>query len=176
MEAVLTGRLCRVRAYCNDDARTIRSLANDFFVSQWLTRRFPFPYTQGDAERWIARATGEQLGRHFAIEVEGELAGGAGYEPCLDERSGTAEFGYWLGRRFWGRGIATEAARMLSDYLLRRGALRRLEAGVFAPNVASARVLEKCGFSLEGRLRALYVDRQGQVQDALLFGRVASGP
>jgi hypothetical protein len=81
---------------------------------------------------------------------------------------GTALFDYRLGRP---RGIATEAARMLSDFALQGGSLRRLEATVFAPNVASAKVLTKCGFTLQGRSPGFYVDRSGAVCDGLLFGR-----
>jgi RimJ/RimL family protein N-acetyltransferase len=85
---------------------------------------------------------------------------------------GTARFGYWLGRAFWGRGVATEASRLLSDYALTVGGLRRIEATVFTENVASARVLEKSGFALEGTLRAFYLDRSDKVCDALLYARI----
>jgi RimJ/RimL family protein N-acetyltransferase len=114
---------------------------------------------------------GRRARANLAIEVEGAIAGGIAVEPREDERSGTALFGYWLGRSYWGRGIATEAARLLSDFALQSGGLRRLEATVFAPNTASARVLEKCGFTLEGRSREMYLDRGGAVCDGLLFGR-----
>jgi RimJ/RimL family protein N-acetyltransferase len=53
--------------------------------------------------------------------------------------------------------------------------LRRLDASVFAPNTASARILEKCGFSLEGTLRGFYLDRRGEICDALMFARLRSG-
>jgi len=78
-----------------------------------------------------------------------------------------------LGRDYWGRGIATDAALTLSDAALRGRQLRRLEARVFAPNIASARVLEKSGFTLEGRLRAYYLDRENKVCDALSYVRFA---
>jgi RimJ/RimL family protein N-acetyltransferase len=81
-------------------------------------------------------------------------------------------FGYWLGRAHWGRGIATEAAQMLADHALNAGGMRRLEASVFVENRASIRVLEKCGFTLEGRLRSLYLDRDGGVSDAFLYAKL----
>lgn len=141
-------------------------------VARWMARRFPHPYTRSDAEEWIASAPSRAAGSSFAIEVDGALAGGIGFEPLSGERSGTATFGYWLGRDYWGRGVATDAAQMLSDHALRDGGLRRLEATVFAPNRASARVLEKCGFVLEATLPAYYVDRDEAVCDGLLYGRV----
>lgn len=148
------------------------AVANDFMVARWMTRAFPHPYTVRDADFWIAHAMRDPRGRVYAIEVDGVVAGGIGIEPFGGERSGTAAFGYWLGRAYWGRGIATDAARTLSDDALANGNLRRLDARVFAPNVASARVLEKAGFRLEATLRAFYLDRENNVCDALAFARL----
>ena len=140
-----------------------------------MTHRFPHPYTIGDAEQWVAHAVTQTAGTYLVIEVDGALAGGLGIEPLDSEREGVAMFGYWLGRSYWGRGIATEAAALLADYALTEGGLRRLEASVFVQNLASARVLEKCGFALEGRLRSVYVDRDGAVCDAFLYAKLKSG-
>ncbi len=159
-----------MRPYRAGDAGALCTVADDHMVARWMTRRFPHPYTRADAEEWIAIAASLPLS--CAIEVDGELAGGVGVEELGGERSGTGAFGYWLGREFWGRGIGTDAARTLSDHALRDGGLRRLEATVFAPNAASARVLEKCGFALEARLAAYYLDRNDAVCDGLLYGRV----
>jgi RimJ/RimL family protein N-acetyltransferase len=167
----VTGKLCRLRPYRSGDASALCAVADDFEVARWMVRRFPHPYTLRDAEEWIAIAMADARGQIFAIEVDGAIAGGITVEPLGAERTGTALFGYWLGRAYWGRGIATEAARMLSDFALQSGDLRRLEATVFGPNAASARVLEKCGFTLEGRSPELYLDRSGAVCDGLLFGR-----
>jgi ribosomal-protein-alanine N-acetyltransferase len=166
----LSGEFCRLRPYRAGDAGALRSVADDFMVARWMTRRFPHPYTRADAEEWIGIATSAPLS--LAIEVEGSLAGGIGVEQFGGERGGTAMFGYWLGRDYWGRGIGTDAARTLTDHALRDRGLRRLEATVFVPNVASARVLQKCGFTLEATLPAYYVDRNDAVCDGLLYGRV----
>ena len=50
---------------------------------------------------------------------------------------------------------------------------RRAEANVFAPNKASARVLEKCGYTLEARLRSSYLQRDGSPCDELIYGRLS---
>lgn len=170
----MNGELCRLRPYRNGDANALCAVANDFEVVRWMTRRFPHPYALCDAEEWIAFAMADARKQILAIEVDDVIAGGIAVEPLEGERNGTALFGYWLGRAYWGRGIATEAARLLSDFALQSGDLRRLEATVFAPNVASGRVLEKCGFTLEGRSPQLYIDRSGAVCDGLIFGRTRS--
>jgi RimJ/RimL family protein N-acetyltransferase len=50
---------------------------------------------------------------------------------------------------------------------------RRLEATVFAPNVASAKILASAGFTFEAKIHAMYLDRDDVVHDGLLYGRLA---
>ena len=170
---VLEGALCRVRRYRSDDVDALAALAADPLVSRWMTAGFPHPYTREDAESFIAGATAQSPPQHFAIEAGGEYAGGTGLMPLTGENRGVARFGYWLGRRFWGRGIATDAARVLTRYGLTTAGFRRLEATVFAPNTASSRVLEKCGYTLEARLRETYVQRDGSVCDGFVYAYLA---
>ena len=151
-------------------------IADDPAVTRWMTASFPYPYTREDGENWVALAMAHDPPQHFVIEVDGAFAGAIGIIPQDGEHAGSAIFGYWIGRRFWGHGIATDAARTLARHALRERGLRRLEASVFAPNAASARVLEKAGFTLEGRMRESYVERDGTVCDALLYARLYADP
>ena len=170
----LRGFLCRLRPYRDEDVEALRALADDPLVARWMTAGFASPYTEAAARGWIAAARSDLPSRHFAIEVEGAFAGGAGLEPLAGERAGVAVLGFWLGRCYWGRGIATDAAQTLAAYGLETWKLRRLQASVFAPNLASARVLEKAGFTCEARLRNAYVQRDGTVCDELLYARLGS--
>jgi [ribosomal protein S5]-alanine N-acetyltransferase len=169
----LDGAVCRLRPYRLDDVGALRTLADDPLVARWMTARFPSPYTEADARVWIEAAIVDVPPHHFAIEVDGALVGGAGIDPLRGEHSGAAVFGYWLGRPYWGRGIATDAARTLSDHALRLRGFRRLQASVFAPNRASARVLEKAGFTLEARFREALVQRDGSICDELVYARLS---
>ena len=72
------------------------------------------------------------------VTVDGEVAGNIGSWTAEGKR----EVGYWIDRAFWGRGVATEA---LSAFLCLEQT-RPLYAGVAKHNVASIRVLQKCGF------------------------------
>jgi RimJ/RimL family protein N-acetyltransferase len=171
---MLTGALCRLRQYREDDARTLVRLADDFEVARWMSQRFPHPYTIDAARAWLAKAVLEAPVDNFAIEVDGALAGGAGVHPHTGERHGVAEFGYWLARAYWGRGIATEAAQLVTAYGHRQRQLRRLEAHILAPNIASARVLEKSGFIREAVLRQAYSERDGTVVDGALYASLTA--
>ena len=77
-----------------------------------------------------------------AIEVDSEVAGNIGSW----EQDGKQLVGYWLGRKFWGRGLATAA---LGEFVNELG-VRPLHAWVATSNVGSIRVLEKCGFAEVG--------------------------
>ena len=161
--------LISIRAYALADAATLTEIANDEEVSRYMTQAFPYPYTLDDARVWLSTASLERPIDNFAIEVDGVLAGGVGLRLATGEGSGVAEIGYWLGRAFWNRGLATEAVAKCVEYAFDVRRLRRLEAYVFAPNVTSARVLEKCNFSREGVLREAVICRDGTVADAWLY-------
>ena len=66
--------------------------------------------------------------------------------PTADMRSQWAEVGYCLSRAFWGRGIMTEALSAVIDFLIGKVGFLRIEAKHATENVASGRVMEKCGF------------------------------
>jgi [ribosomal protein S5]-alanine N-acetyltransferase len=157
-----------LRPWRTGDEPALAEIANNRKI--WINLRdlFPHPYTLRDAQTWVAQTAGEDPTRNFAVETESRLAGGIG----LDLKSGnsrlTAQVGYWLGESFWGRGLAAEALRAVTDYAFARFDLRRLEAGVFEWNPASTRVLEKCGFSLEGRLLKA-ATKDGKTIDVLLY-------
>jgi RimJ/RimL family protein N-acetyltransferase len=106
----------------------------------------------------------------FCIEVNDAAVGGIGIHLGIDVHRHTAELGYWLGEEFWARGIMTEAVGAFSDFCFDTFSLRRIYAEPFANNPASARVLEKAGFTLEGRLKS-NVFKDGKLLDSLLYAR-----
>jgi RimJ/RimL family protein N-acetyltransferase len=143
----------------------------------WLNMRdlFPHPYTRAHADGWVAlnRARTGPV-RHFAIEVGGVAVGSCGFDPLDDERRITAEIGYWLAKPHWGKGLATVALARVTRYAFDTLPLERLQAHVYDWNPASARVLEKCGYTLEGRLRRAVI-KDGRVGDALVYARLRQG-
>ena len=138
------------------------------------TLNIPYPYTEGDADWWLSRRMEAMRGQlnetTFAIrEGGGKLIGSIGAEGFSPGLSHKAEIGYWLAKPFWGQGVMTETVRAFVDYALTELELLRLTAHVFEGNVASARVLEKNGFKLEGKLRKHFI-KDGEFIDARLYG------
>ena len=169
---LLQGKLCAVRPWRVEDAQSLASEANNRKIWRNVRDAFPHPYTLDDARAWLeASAAAGEASTNFAIEVGGRAVGGIGYRPLDDVHRRSADFGYWLGESFWGRRIATEAARMFAEYIFESTNLVRLEARVYAWNPASARVLEKAGFEFEGR-RVKGCFKDGEFVDELIYARV----
>jgi RimJ/RimL family protein N-acetyltransferase len=159
---------CVVRPWQVADVDSLARHANDRGVWLNLRDRFPHPYTRADAEHWIAFAAAQAPQTNFAITVADEAVGGLGLTLHEDVERCSAEVGYWLGRAYWGKGLATAALRGLTAYAFRAHSLNRVYALPFADNAASVRVLEKAGFRREGRLRRSAL-KDGVVKDQFVY-------
>jgi [ribosomal protein S5]-alanine N-acetyltransferase len=154
------------------DKPALIELLNDPDIYE-RTFRIPFPYTEADAEAFLARvATAtDQHGQpaHFAIRTGNDtLIGGCGLNDFEVGKSHRAEVGYWLGKSFWGRGIMTAVVQRVCQHAFDEFGLAKIIAHVVTHNPASARVLEKCGFVQEGLLRKHFL-KDGQFIDVKLF-------
>lgn len=163
----------RLRAFRPDDAGAIQRLASVKEVAAG-TLTLPHPYPDGAAPQWIADQQREyDAGRavHFAVTLasDGTLIGAIGLDFVADHRH--ARLGYWLGHPYWGCGYATEAVKAVIAYGFAQRQVHRIYAGHFLHNPASGRVLQKAGFSYEGRLRHHYW-RFGEYVDVALYGLV----
>ena len=161
-----------VRPWRDGDQASLVRHADNRKVWRNLKDRFPHPYTEADADAWIALARANPQRAGWAIESGGEAAGGVGLVPLEDVHARSAHIGYWLGEPFWGRGIMTRVVRIVSEHAFRELGFARLEAPVFAWNPASMRVLEKCGYTCEGIMRNS-VFKDGELIDCMLYAKVA---
>lgn len=162
---------CTIRPWRASDLESLVLHADNPRIAANLRDVFPSPYTRADGEAWLAMSSVEARPTNFAIEVDGAAVGGIGLRLGDDVHRRTAEVGYWLGEAYWGRGIVTEAVGALTRWGIEQFDLVRIEAYVFAPNVGSARVLEKNGYAFEGRLRRA-VEKRGEILDALVYAFV----
>lgn len=162
---------CTLRSWQGRDRDAIVRHANNRNVSINLRDRFPYPYTMKDARIWLDMVVGLKPETSFAIAVGDEAVGGIGFtlQPDVGHRS--AEIGYWLGEEFWGRGIGTDAVKAATEYAFASFDICRIFAHVFEWNGASARVLEKAGYTFEGRLRKS-VTKDGKTIDQLMYAVV----
>jgi RimJ/RimL family protein N-acetyltransferase len=111
-------------------------------------------------ERRSARLRADKKVIHRVIVVDGEVAGTIGSWGDPGEREVT----YWIGRSYWGKGIATSAL----EELLSVDPSRPIHARVAHDNVASRRVLEKCGFRVIATDRGFAEARSSEIEEVVL--------
>jgi ribosomal-protein-alanine N-acetyltransferase len=168
---VLPLTTCTLRLWHDGDEESLAHHANNRNVWVNLKDRFPHPYTMNDAREWVRRAHEDPNQLNLAIVVDGKAVGGIGVIFLQDVHRHTAELGYWLGEEHWNKGIATEAVKALTEYILSKFHIYRIQARVFDWNGASRRVLEKAGYRMEGRFEK-HVTKEGKVADEFLYAFV----
>jgi RimJ/RimL family protein N-acetyltransferase len=149
-----TERLLLRPGWREDAPALFQAIADERIVRNLATA--PWPYTMADAEAFLTRDRPlDSAACLIFLRNEGapRLVGGIGF-GCTPQKE--VEFGYWIARPYWGRGIATEAGRGLLANARDSLRLPRLVAGHFTDNPASGRVLQKLGFRPTGAVRGRY--------------------
>jgi len=161
-----------LRPWGRDDAPALHRLLNDWEVIRTLAV-VPFPYSLGLAEQWVTdSATHLDSGQAYQLAITGTdqgaetLVGGIGLQ--LDRARRTGELGYWVGRAFWGHGVASEAAGRLARWALANLDLDLLRADVATDNYASIAVLRRIGFRHVGEGMKMSV-ALGKERKVLMF-------
>jgi RimJ/RimL family protein N-acetyltransferase len=131
----------RLRAVTEDDLPVLFEHQRDPEAARMAA--FPSRDRAAFMDHWRSKVLGDESAVKRTVEVDGKVAGNV---LCF-EREGERLVGYWIGREYWGRGVASEALRLLLDEVTDRP----LRARVAAHNAGSIRVLEKCGFTVVGR-------------------------
>jgi RimJ/RimL family protein N-acetyltransferase len=168
---IRTARLT-LRPWRRGDEDALAAAANHHAVWRNLADYFPHPYTRADADTWIGRLEADRSGNlHLAIVEGGVPVGGIGVRRSFDVARLTGDMGYWLTPSAWGRGLATEAVRALTEHAFRAADYQRLEARVLEWNPASCRVLEKAGYAQDARLARAAV-KESTVMDVWLYSRL----
>jgi ribosomal-protein-alanine N-acetyltransferase len=150
---VVKAKMIVLREYADSDLERLVILANNENVARYLVYTFPHPYTQSDAEWWIRTGSKQNGAITRVIEYKGLFVGSVGINPQTGWRDHLGEIGYWVAEEHWGKGIASAALRQMTNYGFTSRQFRKLYAPVLSPNIASMRVLEKCGYMLEAILK-----------------------
>lgn len=117
-------------------------------VTARMTAAIPHPYPAGEAERFIFRSRADNANRQSLVLAiaQKRTAHAIGVISVSESDRGDLELGYLLAPGFWGKGLATEAATALVDAVFCLTPAKSIFANARVINIASRRVLEKCGF------------------------------
>lgn len=162
-----------IRKYRNSDIDSIAENANNINVAKALSEEFPHPYQKKDAKNWIELCKKRYRKKNpdalsFVIEVDGKAVGSIGFHEISYGHK--AEFGYWLGEKYWGKKIMTRAVKKMVDFGFSFLGLKKIVARVYDFNLGSKRVLEKNGFHQEGYLKQ-DVKRLDKTHDVFLMAK-----
>ncbi len=162
---ILQGEVLQLRPLQARDAEDIlrlvvaREIAANTFVPQPYPPEAAREFVQARREDWRS----DEAYVFAIIEGRGEqFSGCIGLHPVYEHSR--AEVGYWIGKPFWGRGLATAALRLLIQFGFEKLKLNRIEAGHFEHNPASGRVMKKANMRLEG-VRRRYVWHRDRFKD-----------
>lgn len=155
------------------DIRSLVKNANNKKIWDNLRDEFPYPYTEMAAKQWIEIANREKPLRNFAIVYKEEAVGGIGINILTDVFRKNAEIGYWVGEKYWNSGIATNALKAMTAYTFENFEVVRIFAHVFENNISSIKVLEKCGFLHEAKLKNSII-KNNQLQDCYIYALLKS--
>ncbi len=168
---VLTGNRLTLRPWRAHDAPAVVDIMQDRSMHEFLP--LPDPYTHDDAVAFVTsfgdegRADGTGLGCAIVESATGRLVGSAALRLPAP-RTVAAEIGYWVAPAGRGRGYATEATRILTDWAFAHG-VGRVEVLCAARNLASVKSALNAGFRHEGTLR-----RHVRVPNGVVDGVVLS--
>lgn len=169
-QPTLTSPRLILRPFHLGDAPRVQQLAGDRAVAM-STLMIPHPYTDGLAEAWI-RTHPQNFANDqavtFAITLPNDILCGA-IGLGLVREFHLAELGYWIGKPYWGKGYATEAAHTILQFGFETLGLNRIQATHFTDNPASGRVMEKIGMTYEG-CRRQHTLKWGEFKDIKLYG------
>jgi [ribosomal protein S5]-alanine N-acetyltransferase len=166
---ILTGPTITLRTLTLSDATSIFALFSDPEAMRYWC--YP-PLTElSQAEERLKRdrdAAAAQQWFTWAMTLDEKHIGTVTLHD-INREQGRAEIGYMLGRNYWGRGLAREAATLVIDHAFGPLGLRRLEADIDPRNVASEKLLLRLGFQKEGYLRERW-QVGSEISDTSLFG------
>lgn len=157
-----------LRPWTINDLDSLVESANNINISKFLMDKFPYPYSREAGERFIAFATKESPTHIMAIDVKGCAVGGIGIHPLSDVECKNAEMGYWLAEPYWGQGIITRAVKQMIEYGFQHFDITRIFARPFGTNIASQKVLEKTGFTLEAKFDKTFF-KNGEYLDEWVY-------
>ncbi|NAT22398.1 GNAT family N-acetyltransferase [Pseudomonas syringae] len=154
-----------------EQASTLSHLADEPTIAA-MTSALPSPYTLEHAQAFIAQtheqfATGQTLSLGVHVTETGALAGVVSFRfSTLHQR---ANLGYWMGVDYRNNGYTSEAVQGLMTYGFTHMNFNRIAGQCFSDNLASARVLEKCGLLYEGCMKEAFL-KNDVFKDMSLFG------
>ena len=173
-DLTLHGAVVVLREFREDDVDDVLALIGDDRVTSWLSFD---SRTRADADTMlagVAQRRQQQPRTEYYLAVTPNDADDrcVGFVRLAFDGVRAGKLGYAVAHDWWGKGIATDAARTMTDYAFGELELHRVSAAIGPDNAASIRMAENLGMSREGVIRH-HVFTNGQWRDSLLYSVLA---
>lgn len=173
-KTIYTERLVLRRFTVDDSQAMYDNWANDERVSRFLSWQ---PHESAEATKQLLESWCEAYENdstyNWAIEYDGTVIGSISVVETK-ERHERAELGYCMGYAYWNKGIMSEAAKAVIDYLFSEVGANRIDISHAVKNPASGRVAQKCGLTYEGTKREFFKASSGEILDVSYYGILRS--
>ncbi|MBL7050880.1 GNAT family N-acetyltransferase [Candidatus Woesearchaeota archaeon] len=168
----LEGEIVVLRKLEYSDAEFIYKHINHKDIVRY-TMNIPWPYTPEHAVQFIKKSKqgykkGKELNLGITLKEDNQVIGIMSFNK-IDLKNKNAEVGYWLGKKYWRKGIAKEALILILDYAFKELKLERISSRTFHSNKASYGLLLRMGFKQEGIARK-DIFQNNKWYDHLMFG------
>lgn len=175
MKLKIDGKRIFIRKLKISDAKDLYENIKDKEVVKW-TVNIPRPYPKDGAVKFIRKThykTKKKKGYTFGIilKEQNKLIGAVDLIN-INWKNKNAELGYWLGKKYWNKGLMTEAVKLILKFAFEQLKLHKVYANLFEKNIGSKNVLEKSGFKLEGKFKEARF-KHNKWQNELKYGILA---
>jgi [ribosomal protein S5]-alanine N-acetyltransferase len=170
----LHGQLVMLREFTCDDLADVLAIVGDDAVTRWLS----FDSRGGDEARTmldgiLARARQTPRSEYYLAVTLPEDQAVTGFARLGLAGVRAGKLGFAIRRSQWGRGYATDAARMMITFGFGQLGLHRISAAAGPDNAASIAVIKRLGMTYEGRIRD-HVHTNGAWRDSLLYSLLST--
>lgn len=166
----------KIRKWKMSDAEDLAHILSNKKILNNLRDKIPYPYTVKHAKEFIASVTEADPNDvlSFAIVYGDAVVGCITAYRQQGIYSRSAEMGYYVAEEYWNKGIASNAIKLLCEYVFGNTDIVRVYAGVYANNVASCKALEKADIPFEGLLKK-YELKLGKPRDVKMYAITKKG-
>jgi len=132
------------------------------------------PKTLAAEKKWLKESIKrrkEKINLGYTIFYGKDVAGGIGIKINLHRRY-VGELGYFIDEKYWGKGITSQAVKLVEKVCFKKLKLVRIEIVMQPENIASEKVAIKNGYLKEGRMRKAVRGKDGEMKDCYLYAKV----
>lgn len=169
---ILYGKKIYLRRLTEDDASEDYVLwMNDPDINQYLESRF-YTHTIESTKAFIRSVTNDNNYQFGIFDKETGKHIGNIKIGSINPYHKYADIGFLIGEKsYWGKGLATEAIKLATDFAFNTLKLHKLWGGLYSPNIGSLRAFQKNGYEQEGVKKSQYL-LNGVYYDDIMFGKV----